>query len=83
MTDMDPTIRWDLIEDLYGSYIVGVCDKDRPEWNRGVDSLSADEREVLAWKIEEGDSAIPLLLKAMKQEGANSFAELGRAKPKI
>jgi len=82
MTDLDPNIRWNLIDDLYRSSLVGVCDEDRPEWNKGVDSLSADEREVLAWKIEEGDSAIPLLLKAMKQEGANSIAELGKAKPK-
>lgn len=78
----DPNIRWELIERLYRSYLSGsaATDEERPEWIDQVDNLSADKREVLTWKIEEGDSAIALLLKAMNEQGAKTIAELGRAK---
>lgn len=71
-------VRWDMIEGLYSSYMVGICDEDRPDWMEQYHSLSDDEREVLKWKMEEGDSAVRLLMEAMKAEGANSIAELGR-----
>ncbi len=57
--------------------MVGVCDEVRPKWLEEYESLSDDEREVLKWKMEEGDSAIWLLMEAMKADGANSIAELG------
>ena len=80
--DALPNVRWELIEGLYSNYMAGVCDEDRADWFERYNSLSDDEREVLKWKMEEGDSAITLLMKAMKETGANSIAELGRAKGK-
>jgi hypothetical protein len=59
---------------------VGVADEDRADWFDQYQSLNADEREVLAWKMEEGDSAIDLIRKAMHETGARTIAELGRAK---
>jgi hypothetical protein len=69
-------VRWELIERLHASYIAGVSDEDRAEWFEEYHSLSADEREVLQWKMDEGNSAVPLLVKEMKQQGAKSPSEL-------
>jgi hypothetical protein len=69
-------VRWELIERLHRSYTVGVADHDRDHWFEEYHSLSADERELLEWKMDEGDSALTLLVKEMKQQGAKSPSEL-------
>ena len=69
-------VRWDLIERLHESYKAGVPDEDRDQWFEGYHSLSADEREVLEWKMDEGDSALTLLVKEMKDQDANSPSQL-------
>ncbi len=80
MTNLS-TIRWELIGVLYRNYGVCVSEEDRRDWCEGYQSLTDDEREVLHWKIEECDLAVPLLLEAMRTTGVQSVAELGRAKP--
>ena len=69
-------VRWELIERLHGSYIEGVADKDRDQWFEEYHTLTADEREVLEWKMDEGDSALTLLVNEMKQQHANWPSEL-------
>ena len=80
-TAISEGIRWDLIDILARSYAVGVCDEDRPKWFERFHSLSDDEREVLKWKMDEGDAALTLLLKTMKENGANTIADLCKKAP--
>jgi hypothetical protein len=69
-------VRWELIERLHESYTVGVSDEARSQWFEEYHNLTADEREVLKWKMDEGDSAVTSLMKEMKNQGAESIAEL-------
>ena len=74
MDDPGANVRWDLIERLARHYAGGQWD---PEDHADAKSLSEDELEVLQWKMEEGDSAVILILRAMKVEGVSRLADLG------
>ncbi len=69
-------VRWDLIEDLCRSYMVGLCDEDRSDWFEQQAALTASEQEALKWEIERRDRAIGQLLGVLKNQGADCVADL-------
>jgi len=69
-------IRWDMIEDLCLSYMVGLCDEDRPDWFERQAALTASEQEALKWEMERRDRAIGQLLGVLKNQGADCIADV-------